>query len=77
VTQLTSDAEGKRVVADGEQVGTVREVENADTAVVEPESDLDDATRSRLNWKNDQEVYRVRDDDVETVTDGEVRLRRD
>lgn len=75
--ELTSDDEGKRVVVDDEPVGTVREVENADTAIVDPEPDLGDAIRSRLSWESDQDTYRIRNASVDAVTDDEVRLQPD
>ena len=69
--------EGKTVVnAGGENVGTVVDVDN-NTAHVEPDPGLTDELAAELGWgEADEETYRLDNDAVDTVTDGEIRLEK-
>lgn len=62
--------------ADGTRVGTVVEVRDGQ-GYVEPDDDADltEVVRSMLNWDDADNTHELRNDDVETVTDDEVRLR--
>ncbi|WP_408957779.1 PRC-barrel domain-containing protein [Natrinema sp. 74] len=74
---FTTDDEGKPVVtADGEQIGTVREVD-VHTARVEPGPDMSDSIKSRLGWRaTETTTYRLDEEYVESISDDEVRIRR-
>lgn len=75
-TKLTEHDEGKRV-ADfrGDEVGRVIEVEHGD-AYVDPDPGLTETFMSKLGWGDgqDEDTYRLDRNDIEAVTDDEVRL---
>ncbi|WP_408957780.1 PRC-barrel domain containing protein [Natrinema sp. 74] len=74
---FTDDDEGKRVVnANSEEIGIVRDV-SAGAVHVDPDPSMTDTIKSKLGWgDSDDETYRLDEDDVESVSDDEVRLRR-
>ena len=75
--EFTSDDEGKRIVnAEGEQIGIVESVE-AGTAHVEPDPGMTDTIKSKLGWGDaDEETYSLDQQNVESITDDEVRIER-
>lgn len=74
-TGLTEDDEGKPVVdAGGEAVGMVEEV-SGNTAYIDPEPGLVDRIKTTLGWGDaDEENYPIDDENIDQVTDDEVRL---
>lgn len=74
-TGLTEDDEGKPVVdAGGEAVGMVEAV-SGNTAYVDPEPGLVDRIKTTLGWGDaDEENYPIGEENVDRVTDDEVRL---
>lgn len=74
---FTTDDEGKPVVtADGDRIGTVREVD-VHTAHVEPGPDMSDSIKSRLGWRaTETTTYQLDEEYVESITDDEVRIQR-
>lgn len=72
---FSEEDEGKEVVdAKGDQIGLVSSVEGG-AAYVNPDPDLTDSIKSKLGWAGvDQEDYKLEGDEVETVTDDEIRL---
>ncbi|QLG27159.1 hypothetical protein HUG10_06205 [Halorarum halophilum] len=74
-TGLTEDDEGKPVVdAGGEAVGMVEEVSGS-TAYIDPEPGLVDRIKTTLGWGDaDEGNYPIEDENIDRVTDDEVRL---
>ncbi|MXV62393.1 PRC-barrel domain containing protein [Natronorubrum sp. JWXQ-INN-674] len=74
---FTNDDEGKRVVNEnGETVGLVEHVE-AGSVHVDPDPGITDSIKSKLGWGDaDEETYALNTDNVEAITDDEIRLRR-
>jgi len=74
-TQLTETDEGKKVVnADGDEIGVISEF-RAGQAYVDPDPGITDKVMSSLGWTDaDEEHYALNEDQVEHVTDDEVRL---
>ncbi|RQG96593.1 PRC-barrel domain containing protein [Natrarchaeobius chitinivorans] len=77
VAKFTSDDEGKRVVdADGEQIGIVETVEGG-IPHVDPDPGMTDTIKSKLGWgDSDEETYRLNEQNVESITDDEIRIER-
>lgn len=75
VRAFREDDVGKRVViADGTGIGQVVEVTD-ETARVDPDPGVTDRIAARLGWSEaDRESYALRAEDVDSVTDDEVRL---
>ncbi|ELY61609.1 hypothetical protein [Natronolimnohabitans innermongolicus] len=75
--RFTDDDEGKQVVnANGERIGIVESVD-AGTPYVNPNPDVTDSIKTALGWGDaDEETYVLDTDDVEAVTDREIRVRR-
>jgi hypothetical protein len=75
---ITDDDEGKQVVAgDGDTVGIVADVEHG-TAYVDPDPGLTEKLKTKLGWgERDEDTYPLQEEAVESVTDDEIRLRRD
>ena len=75
-TKLTEGDEGKRVVStDGDNVGVIAEIRDG-TAHVEPNPDVFDSIKSKLNWgEADGDTYPLTADQIGEVTDSEVRLQ--
>lgn len=73
-TTITENAEGKRVVHDGETVGMVTAVEHG-TAMVEPDPGLSERIRAALGWADDEDAYPLQEAAVAETTDDEIRLR--
>lgn len=75
--QFTDDDEGKRVVnANGDEIGIIESVE-AERAYVNPDPGITDTIKSKLGWgDSDDESYELPEQNVEAVTDNEVRLDR-
>ncbi|MFC7203116.1 PRC-barrel domain containing protein [Haloferax namakaokahaiae] len=76
-TVFTDDDEGKRVVnPNGDDIGRVIEVRHG-VAYVDPDPGITDTLKSKLGWgDSDEESYRLDNENVETVTDDTVRLKR-
>ncbi|AEH38106.1 hypothetical protein [Halopiger xanaduensis] len=77
MAQLTDDDEGKQVVnAEGEQIGIVESVEGG-TAHVNPDPGMTDTIKSKLGWGDtDEETYPLDAENVESISDDEIRLQR-
>lgn len=74
MARFSSADEGKTVTVDGEAVGTVTSVEG-DTARVDPDGDVTDRIRSKLEWDDaEKDTYTISDSRVDEITDDEVRL---
>ncbi|WP_435180262.1 PRC-barrel domain containing protein [Halorussus sp. AFM4] len=74
MARFSSADEGKTVTLDGESVGTITSVEG-DTARVDPESDVTDRIRSKLEWDDpERDTHTISDSRVADITDEEVRL---
>lgn len=73
---LTEEDEGKPVIdAGGEAIGMVEEVREG-TAYVDPDPGIVDRIRMKLGWgEADEEDYPIGEENIEEVTDDEVRLR--
>ena len=75
---LTDDDRDKDVVtAGGTRVGTVSGVQDGQARVT-PDNDsggLTDKIKSMLGWDDSDEDQTLRNDDVDSVNDNEVRLR--
>jgi hypothetical protein len=76
-TRFTDEDVGKRVCQpNGGEVGVVVDVvDGGDRARVEPDEGLAGTVASALGW-GDETVHELPVDEVETVTDDAVRLRR-
>jgi len=74
-TTFTSSDEGKQIVNHtGETIGRVVEVDDG-RAYVDPDPGVTDTVMSKLGWgSRDEGTYALNSDDVETITDDEVRL---
>lgn len=74
---FTDDDEGKRVVnANGEEIGIIEEVQGG-TVHVNPDPGVTDTIKSKLGWgDSDDETYTLDADNVESITDDEVEIRR-
>ena len=73
----TDDDEGKRVVtADGDEIGMVTEVRGGQL-YVEPDPGVTDSIKATLGWGDaDEDSFALDDDQIEAVTDDEVRIDR-
>ncbi len=73
--ELTEKDEGKKIVdSNGEQIGIVSGVRGG-TAYVDPDPGLTDSLKSRLGWGDvNQDDYPLNADQIDTVTDDEIRL---
>lgn len=78
MVDLTNDDRDKDVVtSDGTRVGTVSDV-NDGQARVTPDNDsggLTDKVKSMLGWDDSDGDQTLRNDDVDSVNDNEIRLR--
>lgn len=74
---ITDDDEGKKVVdAGGEEVGRVVDVQDG-RPYVDPDPGVTDTVMSKLGWgSRDEGTFLLDTDDVESVTDDEIRLGR-
>ncbi|WP_435346367.1 PRC-barrel domain containing protein [Haloarchaeobius sp. HRN-SO-5] len=74
---FTDDDRGKRVVnADGDKIGMISNVQG-DVAHVDPDPGITDQIRSKLGWDTaGQEEFRLDQSKVNTITEDEVRLKR-
>lgn len=74
---FTDDDEGKRVVnSNGEEIGIVQSVEGG-MVHVDPDPGMADSIKSKLGWgDSDEDTYALDEDNVESISDDEVRLRR-
>ena len=76
---LTDDDRNKDVVtSDGTRIGTVSDIREGQARVI-PDTDsggLTDKIKSMLGWDDSDEDQTLRNDDVDSVNDDEVRLRR-
>ena len=75
MSNITEDDEGKRVVTNtGENVGMIKSVRGG-TAYVDPNPDMFDRMKSKLNWGDtDEDTYPIDENNVAEVTSDEVRL---
>jgi hypothetical protein len=76
-TRLNETDEGKKVIdSEGNEIGIVSGFRGG-RAYVDPDPGLADSVLSTLGWSDiDEEDYALDQDDVDTVTDDEVRLKR-
>lgn len=74
-TKLTDTDEGKDVVSStGDKIGIVKDVDGG-TAHIDPSPGLADELKAKLGWgDSDEDTYRLRESDIETVTDDEIQL---
>lgn len=73
--ELSESDEGKAVVVGDEKVGLIQRVERG-TAYVDPDPSITDRIKTTLDWgDSDEDTYPLREEQVDTVTDDEVRLR--
>ena len=71
---FTDEDEGKEVVADGQYVGVLVEVDEG-RAFVEPDPSITESLMAKLGWgEADEDAYPIYDDAVAAVTDDEIRL---
>ena len=73
---FTDDDEGKTVIADGQQIGVLVEVEEG-RAYVQPEPSITESLVAKLGWGEidaDADAYPIYDDAVAAITDDEIRL---
>lgn len=73
---VTEDDVGKRVVSGkGEDIGRVVQVD-AGFLYVDPDPGLADKIRATLGWreKHEEGNYRLESNQIETITDDEIRL---
>ncbi|MDG5776616.1 PRC-barrel domain containing protein [Haloarculaceae archaeon H-GB2-1] len=77
MTELTDDDKGKKVVnAAGDTIGRVSGVRGG-RAYVDPDTGLTDSIMAALGWSDiDEDDYAVDEDQIDTVTDDEIRLTR-
>ncbi|RQH01903.1 PRC-barrel domain containing protein [Natrarchaeobius oligotrophus] len=75
--KFTGDDDGKRAVdADGEQIGIVETVEGG-VPHADPDPGMTDTIKSKLRWGGSNgETYRLDEQNVESITDDEVRIER-
>ncbi|WP_433624495.1 PRC-barrel domain containing protein [Halomicrococcus sp. NG-SE-24] len=75
--EFTDDDEGKTVVDDdGDEVGIVSEVRHGQ-AYVEPDPGITDKVKSKLGWGDiDDDTYPIQYEQVDGVTDDEIRIER-
>lgn len=75
---ITEDDRGKRVVnANGDRIGMISDV-RGDTAYVDPDAGIGDRILSKLGWKDeDEDDYPLDRSKIESITDEEVRLKRE
>jgi hypothetical protein len=76
-TRVNETDEGKKVIdSDGNEVGVVTGFRGG-KAYVDPDPGLADSVLSTLGWSDvDEDDYALDQDDVDVVTDDEVRLKR-
>ncbi|WP_049902371.1 hypothetical protein [Halococcus agarilyticus] len=77
VRDLTDDDRGKSVVDhEGNRVGSITDTRDG-RGVVETDDDssLTDKLKSALSWDDSDDSHELRNDDVDSVNDDEVRLR--
>lgn len=74
---ITETDVGKKVVnQDGEELGMVSGFE-AGQAYVDPDPGLTDKIKSKLGWEDiNEDNYPLDNEQVHSITDNEVRLRR-
>ncbi|AGN01413.1 hypothetical protein L593_07340 [Salinarchaeum sp. Harcht-Bsk1] len=75
---FTETDEGKRVVnASGDKIGVVSGVRN-DNVYVDADPSISDRIRATLGWEHvDEDDYVLDQDKINTVTEDEIRLKRD
>ncbi|WP_255196200.1 PRC-barrel domain containing protein [Halorarius litoreus] len=74
---MTADDEGKNVIStSGDQVGRVISVKHGQ-AHVDPEPGLVDTVSTTLGGDDqpNEDTYRLNDEQIDTITDDEIRLR--
>jgi len=76
-TRLNETDEGKKVIdSDGNEIGMISGFRGG-MAYVDPDPGIAESVMSTLGWSDiDESDYALDQDDVETVTDDEVRLKR-
>ena len=77
-TTVSESDEGKKVVnAHGDVIGIVSGVRGG-TAYVDPDPGVTDKIMSKLGWSStDDEDYPLNQSKIDSVTDDEIRLKRD
>ncbi|WP_049979448.1 hypothetical protein [Halolamina rubra] len=75
VRDFESSDEGKTVVtADGDEVGTIEQIDQ-NMAHVKPKGSLSRSVRRRLGWAEDEDTYEITHSRVAQISDDEVHLR--
>ncbi|WP_438267515.1 PRC-barrel domain containing protein [Haladaptatus halobius] len=74
---MTDDDEGKRVInQNGDEIGVVAEVRE-DTAYIDPDPGMFESIKDKLGWGDiDEDTYPLQDENIEQVTNDEIRLQR-
>lgn len=77
VRDFTASDKGKTVVtADGDEVGTIEQIEE-NMAHVKPNDSLSQSVRRRLGWaEDDSDTYELSQEQVMDISDIEVRLNQ-
>ena len=73
---FTEEDEGKPVIADGQEIGILIDVE-AGQAHVEPDPSIAQSLAAKLGWgepDRNSDTYPIYEDAVAAITDNEVRL---
>lgn len=69
--------EGKKVLtAEGDMVGRITGVSGS-TAHVKADQDISTATRRRLGWAEDDDMFELDNSHVDSISDDEVHLKKD
>lgn len=70
--------EGKRVInADGDTIGLISGVRDG-AAYIDPEPGISDQIMAKLGWEDiDEDHYRLYRSNIDTITDDEVRVKRE
>ena len=64
------------VTAEGDRIGTIRDVNDDRATVDRDDESLTDKVKSMLGWGDDDDSNEIRNEHVDDVGDDEVRLRR-
>lgn len=76
-TTYTDEEVGKYVVtADGDRVGTVTAVRHG-TPYIDPDPDVFDRIKAAMGWEDvDDDTYPLQEEEVDEITNEEIRLRQ-
>lgn len=72
---VTVEDEGKDVIdANGDRIGTVSAVDDG-TALVDPVSEINTTVRRALGWSDEPDVYPLREQSIDAITESTIHLR--